>query len=375
MANLTTKSFATLVQDQAAAIQARATALVDFGVGAIMLAAVEANAAVSLWLQGLILKLLTVTRAATSVGTDLDTWVADFGLTRMPGVAATGFVSYARQSVGVQALVPVGAELQTADGSVNFVVVASPGDPNYSAILGGYVIPIGIPVIAVPVRAAAIGVSGNVVARSITVSRTAISGVDTVYNLAKFTTGLNAESDIALRLRFIAFILSLREATAQAVLYAISTVQQGLTSVIIQNENFDGSRNLGYFTVVLNDGSGAPPQSLLDTVYLAIDPIRPLCVSFGVFAPQITTVDLSMDVTVAEGFDQPTVLGQVFAALVAYINSMGIGQRLSYARLAQVAFNASPGVIDVQNYTLAGGTADVVLNNRHIARAGTIAVN
>ena len=69
---LTTKDFSTIVSDMVTAIQGAAAVLVDLTIGSILRATVEANAAVVLWLQGLILQLLATTRAATSNATDLD---------------------------------------------------------------------------------------------------------------------------------------------------------------------------------------------------------------------------------------------------------------------------------------------------------------
>ena len=83
MATLSTQNFATLLQNQAAAMQARCNQLLDFSVGSILRAITEANAAVALWLQGMILQVFGVTRLATSTGTDCDSFVNDFGMTRL----------------------------------------------------------------------------------------------------------------------------------------------------------------------------------------------------------------------------------------------------------------------------------------------------
>src|SRR5574340_1688790 len=108
MANITTQDFSTIVRTIVTAIQGGARTLVDLTVGSILRAVVEANAAVMLWLQGLILQLLATTRAATSSGADLDSWVADYGLTRLPAVAATGEGSFARYTATVRSGIPIG---------------------------------------------------------------------------------------------------------------------------------------------------------------------------------------------------------------------------------------------------------------------------
>ena len=93
---ITTQDFSTIVRNTVTAVQGAARGLVDLTVGSILRSVIEANATVILWLQGLILQLLATTRAATSVSADLDTWVLDYGLTRLGAVPASGQVTFSR---------------------------------------------------------------------------------------------------------------------------------------------------------------------------------------------------------------------------------------------------------------------------------------
>lgn len=371
---LSTKTFTTLVQDWAAAAQGASVQLLDFTVGSILRAVSEASGGVSLWLQGLVLQTLTVARLATSSGVDVDSFVADFGLVRLPAIAASGLVTFSRITPTNQAVVPIGAQLQTVDGSQTFKVYVDTSNSAYSSALGGYVIPTSVVSVAAPVQAVTPGTAGNVVAGVLTILQTGISGVDAVTNASGFTNGLNAETDSALRLRFIAFILSLQKATIAAVSYAIATVQQGLSSAIIENQNFDTSARSGYFTVVIDDGSGAPPAALLTSVYQAIDKVRPVTTSFGVFAPAVTLAAVNVTLVLAPGYDRPTLAGQVAIAFTAYINGLGMNTTLPYTRLAQIAYDISPGITGLTNLFLNGTTADLVADPRRVIRAGTITV-
>ena len=69
----------TISVDVAAAVQAQASALINFSIGSVLLAITEACASVGLWLQWLILQVLALTRLATSTGTNVDTWVVTSG--------------------------------------------------------------------------------------------------------------------------------------------------------------------------------------------------------------------------------------------------------------------------------------------------------
>src|ERR1700722_18106383 len=105
MATLQVYTFSELVSQIATAIQGSASALYDFTVGSTLRAIAEATSAVVLWLQAIILQLLTVTRAATSVGSDLDSFMADYGVTREAAVASTGQVTFSRITSTMQGFV------------------------------------------------------------------------------------------------------------------------------------------------------------------------------------------------------------------------------------------------------------------------------
>ena len=119
---LSLRTFDTMVQSMAAAVQASAAQLLDLTVGSTLRAVLEANASIGLWMQWLILLVLRTTRAATSSGDDLDSWMADLTLTRLPAVGATGMVTFSRFTATVPALVPTGAMVRTADGTQTFAV-------------------------------------------------------------------------------------------------------------------------------------------------------------------------------------------------------------------------------------------------------------
>jgi uncharacterized phage protein gp47/JayE len=117
---LSLRNFNTLVQNMAAAVEASATQLVDLSVGSTLRAVLEANASIGLWMQWLILLVLRMTRAATSSGGDLDSWMGDFSLARLPAIAATGIVTFSRFTPTVAALIPAGALVRTSDGTQTF---------------------------------------------------------------------------------------------------------------------------------------------------------------------------------------------------------------------------------------------------------------
>ncbi|CAJ0698867.1 baseplate J/gp47 family protein [Ralstonia holmesii] len=376
MASIPTQDWVTLVRNQVSAIQGYAKVLVDLTVGSVLRAVVEANAALVVWLQGLLMQVLALTRASTSSGTDLDSWVSDFGFARLSAVAATGIVTFSRFTTTQQVLVPIGATVQTADGTQQFTVTVDTTNSAYSAALGGYVIAAGTASVSVPVAAVTVGAAGNAVAGSVTVIAGAIAGVDTVTNAAAFVNGADAESDAAVRTRFVAYVASLSKATRAAVSAAIAGVKQGLTSVILENQTYAGLTQNGTFIVIVDDGTGSPSSTLLSSVSNAIDAVRPITSTFYVYAPVIVNATVSMTITTAAGYTHSAITALVQTALLNYINTLPLGTSLTYSRLAQVAYDASPAVTNVTTVLLNGGTADLAATSLQVIKtaAGSITV-
>jgi len=374
MASLQTYSFQALVNNIATATQAACSSLVDFGVGSILRAIAQAVAAVVLWLQAIILQTLTLTRAATSVGADLDSWCADYGFFRLPANSATGQVTLSRFTATQQAVVPVGATVQTADGSQTFTVTIDTTNSAYNASLGGYVIPVNTSSVNVPVQAKVGGSGGNVQASTITVITSPIPGVDAANNSAGFTNGYDAESDASFRARFVLYIASLSKATKTAVNAAVLGVQQGLNDTITENQDYNGTTDMGFFYVVVDDGTGNASSSLLNAVGSAVDAVRPLCSRFAVFAPADVTASVTMTITSAAGFNHATVVGNVGVALTSFINALQLGVSLPYTQIASIAYGV-PGVANVTAYTLNGGTTDLTANQKQRIIAGVMTIS
>ena len=359
MAVLPTRSLIAIVQSFAANVQGRATNLIDFSVGSTLRAIAEATAAVSLWLQGVALQILALTRASTSTGSDLDSFFADFGLVRLGATLASGQVTFARLTASPTVIViPIGSQVRTQDNSQIFNVTADPTNGNYSGSAGGYVLASTVATINVPVTAAYGGTGGNVTVGTINQILSTIPGIDTVTNASAFTNGTNSESDAAFRARFVLFINSLSKATKAAIGYAIVSLQLGLLYTITETTNFGGSGSPG-FSVVVDDGSGNPPASIITAATIAVDAVRAAGVRYQVQGASTVSAALILHITAKTGYDLPTVQAQVTAALATYINGLGLGNTLYWSKLYQVAYDASPGVATVSSLTLNGTATDL----------------
>jgi uncharacterized phage protein gp47/JayE len=369
------QTFTSLVQGMASAVQAAAAQLLDLTVGSTLRAILEAAASIALWMQWLVLEVLQMTRAATSTGADLDSWMADFSLARLPASPASGTVTFSRFDSSVPALVPVGALVRTTDGTQTFAVTEDVTAPGWNQAQNGYVIGVGVTALDVPVVAQTAGTCGNVQATSITVLASALSGVDGVLNATPFDNGVNAESDSALRLRFQSFMSSLSRATLFAVRYAIISVQQGLSYTIQENQSPSGEFQLGNFVIVVDDGTGYPSNTLLSMVQQAVEAVRPVGSTFAVFAPTVTQVNVSLTVITAGGANVTLLTPQIVSAIGAYVNALPVGAPLPATMIALIAYTASPNVSNVTAILLNGQTSDIVVQLSGVIKIGTVVVS
>ena len=304
----------------------------------------------------------------------MNSWMADFGLARLPATQSSGVVTLSRFSAGVSASVPVGAQLKTADGSISFRVAAAPELSTWHQDLSAYVIPSGVAAIDVPATSMAIGLAGNVLANTITVIASSIPGVDQVTNAEAFTNGLDTESDAAFRNRFRWYLASLSKATATAVSAAISNVRQGVIFQIKENVLPNGESRTGSFLVIVDDGSGYPPPSLLSAVANAVDAVRPVGTMFSVIGPVVEVVDVSVTVTTLAGSRSFSVQA-ARQSIAAYVNALPIECHASVTRVAQCIYDSNREVSNVSDVMLNGTMSDLAPGSGAIIKAGRILVS
>ena len=351
------QGFTDYVRMQAAAVQGAATAVLDLTVGSALRSILEANSALALWLQWLVAQVLATTRAATSQGTDLDSWMADFGVARLPASQAAGQVVFSRFAPTVAGLVPVGAQARASATGQLYTVQS---DSTNAAWTGaGYQLPVGISSVAVPVVAATAGSVGNAALGTVDQLSSALPGVDQVTNPAPIGGGLDAESDTSLRARFGNFLDSRTRATSAAISYTLASLRQGLRWVVADGEDAQGNFVPAHFTVTLDDGSGSPPAALISAASNAVDAVRPVGTSFTVRGPAVLPVTVQVALTLAPPAQSVNIAPLVTAAIEAYVAGLGIGVPLPVSRVVALSFGADPSV-QAASVTLNGAAADAV---------------
>lgn len=373
--NLSLKSFSALVSDSAAAVQASCAQLLDMSVGSVLRAVLESSASVGLWMQWLIIQVWQGCRLSTSQGADVDSFVNDYGLTRLSGVSANGSVTFSRFAAVSSAVVPLGANVATADLSQVFQVTEDDTNPAWNATFGGYLMAPNAYSVTVPVVSVTTGSVGNVQANAITSITTAIAGVDTVTNAAPLQNGADAESDAALKTRFSSYISTLSRATPAAVAFAIESTQQGLTYSLEENRDTAGNWKPGNFVVVVDDGTGAPSSTLLTKVYSHIDAVRPIGSTFSVLAPAVVIANVSMSIVVGPNGNKALIAAAVKAAITDYIDALSIGSSLPFSVLPRLAWNTDPNITNVTQIALNNGTSDMIVLTTGVIKAGVVSIN
>ena len=82
-----------------------------------------------------------------------------------------------------------------------------------------------------------------------------------------------------------------------------------------------------------------------------------------------------MDVEVTDAIAGVNVQEAVAAAVTAYINALPIGTALTWSRLMQLAYAASPAVTNVINVQLNGSESDVDPGIASVVKAGGVTVS
>ena len=352
--NIPFRSFTDTIRDMSSAITASAGKLIDLSTGSVLRAIIEANASIVLWIQWLILLMLRTTRGATSAAEDLDSWMADFSLARLSARPATGMATFSRLSATLTSRVPAGTVVKTQDGSVSFVVVEDPANSGWNADLGAYLLNIGVLSLRVPIRAATLGQAGNVLPNTIALIASALPGVDLVNNDVATSGGGNPETDEEFRKRFQNFFASRSKATAEAIGYAVSQVQRGLSYVIRENVDAIGRPKIGNILVVVEDGSGALSNTLNKSLATAIEGVRPVGTVIVLQPPQIIWVDTDITLQLIPEGILSAVQANVAAGVRSYINAVPIGGILSVSRIIQLIYQIESNIESISEIRVNG---------------------
>jgi uncharacterized phage protein gp47/JayE len=389
-------TFDQIVAMMTAAIQAAASSggfTINMNQGSAMLAFVRAIAGVYLWLQWLVVQVLSSAILMTASAADVDSFCGQFGCARLPGVPASGEITLSRYIDSSNAIVPVGAMVKTTDGTQSFTILADNTNacwqaPNATYPGGSFSIPAGTASLTVTCSNVAPGIAGNVVAGAIGLVASVIPGVDTVTNNAAFTNGINPEADAAYKARFGLFLPALARATPAAIQSATLGVAQNITCAILNcTATIGGSFQPGYGVIAVDDGSGATPSSTLTAVAAAASGSSIAALGATISVVQAIVIEATVEVTIICATPAAKASAQtvVQAAIYSYIGALAVATPpapgappngvLAYNMLPQIIFNSSSAVMNISGLTVNGGTADIGGSPGTVVRVASVTVS
>lgn len=383
--------------------------LTNISKGSASGAIVNSTTAGMLTLQNQAIYQVAICRSETSFGPDLWSFANDLEISPAAPLPASfagstyvtaplTFGRYRPVTVASPILVGTVVQTKTTTGSAPtvFVVVADVTNPNYDPSaggVGGYTIQLGQSTVVATVRALVAGSASNVIAGALSAPSNATivtPGVPADYTtlLQAITNGADQETDAALRVRLQKWISSLAKGTDNAVDAAVLGVEVGLSYTNNDLVNAMGVPQAAFFTVVIDDGSGAPSPTLLANVNAAIMTVRSEGMGFTVIAPNVVTISVGIAGAIYQpGFSPATVQSAIATALVAYINALGVGSTgyggaggtpgfVTYLGIlntiaAFVGAGAGQGLAYEGTITLNGGAADIALSPFQLARSAT----
>ena len=191
-------------------------------------------------------------------------------------------------------------------------------------------------------------------------------GVSRCTNPEAFSGGLDAEGDESLRERVLETFRRMPNG-ANAAFYqqeALSFPEVAAATVVAR------PRGVGTVDVFLATAAGLPDSGLLEQVAAHLEERREIAVDVQVKAPEVRTVDVSVQVAARPGADFDTVRQAVESAVRGWFDGRLLGQSVLRAQLGALIF----GVEGVENYALTAPAADVAAAVDELPQLGTLTV-
>lgn len=265
----------------------------------------------------------------TATGEYLDLHAEDRGLSRKESVKATGKIKF---------FVP--AQLSTDLDIPKGTYVATSGSQSYRFITNeDAVITAGSLSVSVPATAEKGGTASNILANCADVLITAVPGISKVNNPKAFTGGTDVESDEELRSRILDTYISISNGTNTAYYKKLALSVAGVTGVCVVPR----VRGTGTVDVYIANNNSKANASLIAEVQNLMDTQREVNVDVKVYTAEPLRVDLSIQLTVEDGYDFDTVAETVEQEITNYVSSLNVGEDVMDTHLGKVILSV-PGV-------------------------------
>ena len=308
MAGATLKTFDEIFQDEKDFFLANTSLANDFNKGSVVRTTLEAVATV---IEDFFFRNFRIFRG------ELATQIFDsFDFAKQGALPAVGNVEFSTPA-------PATANIDIPQGTL----LASAQGIQYATTTAG-IITIGNTTSGnVPVQAVLEGIVGNAAIGEVNGLVQNVPGISSVTNNAAISGGQDEESDQDVKARFILFIQGLARTTPSGIKSGAKEIE-GVVSASVE-ETGDCE-----VTVFIDDGSGTPPQSLVDEVQLHLDENNKAAgVTIFVFASTLLTIVIDVTMTF-EGFitGQDLIDEQIIVrnSMINYINGLDAGENVIF---------------------------------------------
>ena len=293
----------------------------------------------------------------TATGEYLDLHAADRGLSRKESVKAIGKVKFYISTA-------IEENLEIPQGTI----VATSGSASYRFVTDAdAVIAAGTTSVTVPCTAEKGGSGSNVLAESINVLVTTITGVAGVTNTAEFSGGTDEENDENLRARILDSYITISNGTNKAYYKKLALSVPGVTGATVVPRE----RGVGTVNVYICSNKEEANSTLVKKVQTLMETQREVNVDVRVYTASPIDIDLILSISVNDGYDFNAVSNNVKQALNNYINSLSIGDDILATHLGKVILS----VEGVYNYMFDSiQTSDYYLDNNSFAVMGNVAI-
>lgn len=341
-----------IFEEMAAGLESRTGVLLNRGGDmALRLYAVAAEIA-SLWVQMDWLERQSFPQ--TAISDFLDRHAETRGLTRGGSVCAVGTIRFEIDETRSSAMTVNAGTVCLNSAGTEFITT----DAGTIAAGGTFCI--------VSARAREGGAAGNVPAGSVCYMSPAPVGIVRCYNPEAFSGGADEETDDSLRARVLQSYASLPNGSNTAFYEKAALETDGVAAVSIVPCN----RGTGTVDIIISSNEGMPSAALLAELEKKLDENREICVDVSVLAPTAKSVDVTVGIDVADGYDSAAVISAASDAVIKLFSGAMLGTDVLRAQIGSVIY----GVPGVRNYAITKPAADVDMAYNELPIAGSISI-
>lgn len=290
----------------------------------------------------------------TAQGEFLDYHAAMRGLTRSEASKASGTLRFSIPDAAPADLVVGGGTVCMTADEVKF-------ETTEDAVLHA-----GSLFVDVPAEALQAGASGNVAAKTIHMMTAYPTGITACINPGAFSGGSDAEDDESLRKRILESYQRLPNGANAAYYEKTALSHDGVAAA----KAVGRARGIGTVDVYITSNGGVPDTNLINEVQSDLAEKREIAVDVKVMIPTKQSVNVSVELSVADGKDFSAVKTSVEQALTGYFTGKLLGKPVLPAELGQLIY----AVDGVTNYHILAPAADLAGDDTVLPILGTLTV-